>query len=297
MSYRFTLRQMEYATAVADALSFRRAAEQCHVSQPSLSAQLAQLEEAIGVRLFERDRRRVLITPRGQEVIDRARLLLRHADDIDTCARRGADPFAGALRVGIIPTLAPYLLPRIAPALRRDYPRLHLLWSEERTPGLVTLLQAGSLEAMLVAREAPLGDVETEVIVQDDFVIAAARTHPAVRDPRPAHPSELMGHQVLLLEDGHCLRDQALAVCTRAGTHELEFRATSLPTLVQMIAGGNAVTLLPEIALGVEGRRLKLRRFAAPVPHRTIVLAWRKGSPLREALLQLAATVRAAVRT
>lgn len=295
MSYRFSLRQLEYAVALADTLNFRRAAERCHVSQPSLSVQLAQLEEGIGVRLFERDRRRVLVTPQGQEVIERARLLLRHADDVETSARRAADPFAGTMRIGIIPTVAPYLLPRIAPTLRRDYPRLNVLWNEERTAGLVRLLEAGRLEAMLVAREAPLGEVECEVIARDAFVIAAARTHPVGRGKRAAKPSDLKGHEVLLLEDGHCFRDQALAVCSGAKAQELEFRATSLTTLVQMIAGGTAVTLLPELAARVEGRGLALRRFAEPAPHRTIVLAWRKGSPLREAFRRLAATVRRAM--
>lgn len=294
MSHRFTLRQMEYAVVLADTLNFRVAADRCHVSQPSLSAQLAQLEEAIGVRLFERDRRRVLVTPQGEEVIARGRLLLRHADDVETSARRASDPFSGTMRIGIIPTVAPYLLPRIAPALRHDYPQLHLLWSEERTAGLVTLLEAGRLDAMLVAREAPLGDIACEVIARDAFVIAAARTHPVVREKEAARPSDLKGHEVLLLEDGHCFRDQALAVCTRAKAHELEFRATSLTTLVQMIAGGEGLTLLPEMAIGVEGSGLKLRRFGEPAPHRTIVLAWRKGSPLREAFRRLAATVRRA---
>ena len=297
MSYPFSLRQLEYAVALADTLNFRKAAERCHVSQPSLSVQLAQLEDTIGARLFERDRRRVLLTPQGAEAIERARVLLRQADDLETSLRRAADPFAGTMRIGIIPTLAPYLLPRIAKALRREYPHLHVLWTEERTAGIVRLLEAGQLDAMLAAREAPLGEVESDVIIRDAFILAAARTHPAVRPASPAHASDLKGQEVLLLEDGHCFRDQALAVCARAKAQELEFRATSLTTLAQMIAGGNAVTLLPEIAVGVEGRDLKLRKFAEPAPHRTIVLAWRKGSPLRDPFRRLAATVRRAVTT
>src|SRR5215212_2220376 len=276
MSHRFSLRQLEYAVALADTLNFRRAAERCHVSQPSLSAQLAQLEEAIGLRLFERDRRRVLVTPHGAEVIARARIVLRDADDVETSAHRAADPFAGTMRIGVIPTVSPYLLPRVAPALRREYPRLQVLWTEEKTPVLAEQLEAGTLDAMLVAREAHLGDVEVEVLVRDRFLLAAARTHPLVRDKRPLHASQLRGESVLLLEDGHCFRDQALAICTRAKANELEFRATSLTTLVQMVAGSDAVTLLPELAVSIEAHRLKLRRFAEPAPHRTIVLAWRK---------------------
>lgn len=295
MSHRFTLRQLEYAVAVAGTLNFRRAAEQCHVAQPSLSAQLAQLENAIGVRLFERDRRSVLVTPQGAGVIERARALLRHADDVELSARRAADPFAGTMRIGVIPTVSPYLLPRIAPSLRREYPRLNFLWTEERTAGVVRQLGDGNLDAILVAKEAPLGDVECEVLVRDPFVVAAARSHPLARSARPVRLADLRGYDVLLLEDGHCFRDQALAICSRGGAREQEFRATSLTTLVQMIAAGNAVTLLPELAVRVEGHGLKLRKFAAPSPHRTIVLAWRKTSPLRMPFREVAATIRTSI--
>lgn len=294
MSHRFSLRQLEYAVAVADTLNFRKAAERCNVSQPSLSAQLAQLEEAIGVRLFERDRRRVILTRHGSDVIARARVLLHHADDVESSARHASDPFAGTMRIGIIPTVSPYLLPRVAPLLRRQYPRLRLLWREEKTASLSEQLESGALDAMLVAREAHLGDVEVAVIAEDRFVLAAARTHRLVQDRRPLRAAALRGEDVLLLEDGHCFRDQALAICARARAHELEFRATSLATLVQMVAGGGAVTLLPELAVSVEGRGLELRRFANPAPHRTIVLAWRKSSPLRNALRTIAATLRGA---
>lgn len=292
MSHRFTLRQLEYAVALADTLNFRRAAEECNVSQPSLSSQVAQLEESIGVRLFERDRRRVLITPQGADVIERARQLLRQADDVETSARRAADPFTGTMRIGVIPTISPYLLPRITPHLRREYPRLQFFWTEERTANVVHLLEGGNLDAILVAKEATLGEVECEVLARDAFVIAAARSHPIVKSSEPARPSDLRGHEVLLLEDGHCFRDQALAICSRAGVREREFRATSLTTLVQMVAEGEAVTLLPEMALRVERHGLKVREFAAPAPHRTIVLAWRKASPLRGAFRQIAGTMR-----
>jgi LysR family hydrogen peroxide-inducible transcriptional activator len=294
MSHRFSLRQIEYAVAVADTLNFRKAAERCNVSQPSLSAQLSQLEEAIGMRLFERDRRRVIVTPRGVDVIARARVLLQHADDVESSARRAADPFAGTLRIGIIPTVSPYLLPRVAPTLRRKYPQLQVLWREEKTVVLSAQLESGALDAMLVAREAHLGNVEVEVIAHDRFMLAAARDHPLVQDPRPLRASELRGENVLLLEDGHCFRDQALAICARVKARELEFRATSFATLVQMVADGGAVTLLPELAVNVEARGLKLRNFADPAPRRTIVLAWRKSSPLRDALRKIGATLRSA---
>ena len=292
MSHRFSLRQLEYAVALADTLNFRKAAELCNVSQPSLSAQLAELEEAIGVQLFERDRRHVLVTSRGRDVIARARELLRYADDVEMSARFAADTFAGTMTIGVIPTLSPYLLPRTAPVLRREYPRLHVQWREEKTSVLADQLRSGSLDAMLVAKEAPIGDVECEVIARDRFLLAAARTHPLVRSAKPVRASELRGENVLLLEDGHCFRDQALAICRKA--NELEFRATSLTTLAQMVAGGGAVTLLPEVAVNVEARGLRLRSFSEPAPHRTIVLAWRKTSPMSDTLRKVGATLRSA---
>jgi len=279
---------------VADTLNFRKAAERCNVSQPSLSVQLAQLEEAIGVRLFERDRRHVIVTRHGAEVVAHARVLLHYADDVESSARGAADPFTGTMRIGIIPTVSPYLLPRIAPKLRREYPRLHILWREEKTAVLSDQLDSGALDAMLVAKEAHLGDVDIEVIAHDRFILAAARTHPLMHNSGPVRASALRGEDVLLLEDGHCFRDQTLAICARVKAHELEFRATSFATLVQMVAGGDAVTLLPELAVNVEARGLKLRNFADPAPRRTIVLAWRKSSPLRDALRKIGATLRSA---
>jgi LysR family hydrogen peroxide-inducible transcriptional activator len=292
----FTLRQLQYALAVAETLSFRRAAERCRVAQPSLSTQIAQLESAIGVRLFERDRRRVLVTAAGEALLARARRVLVEADDLAAAARAAGDPLAGTLRVGVIPTVSPYLLPRAAPALRAAYPRLAITWVEDKTEELVRRLDAGALDAALLALEAELGDVEHAEIARDPFVLATPRDHPLGARSGPASAAELRGADVLLLDDGHCLRAQALDVCARARAHELEFRATSLPTLVQMVAGGAGVTLLPELALAAETRRgdLRLRPFAAPVPHRTIALVWRRRSPLAPALQRLARTVREA---
>lgn len=292
----FSLRQLQYAVAVADALSFRKAAERCHVSQPSLSAQLLQLEGALGTPLFERDRRRVLLTAAGRELIARAREVLRESDDLLAHARRAGDPLSGSLRVGVIPTLAPYLLPRISPAVRAAYPKLQLLWVEERTGPLIEKLQSGALEAGLLALEAEIGDVEHELIAHDPFVLAMARSHPLAASAAPANAAELRDENVFLLEDGHCFAQQALAFCSRARAHELEFRATSLSTLAQMVAGGAGVTLLPELAVATEAVRAKLhvRRFARPAPQRTLALVWRRRSPLAPALRQLAATMRAA---
>jgi LysR family hydrogen peroxide-inducible transcriptional activator len=292
----FTLRQLQYAVAVAESLSFRRAAEACHVSQPSLSAQLAQLEQALGVRLFERDRRRVLVTAAGAELVERARGLLLQADDLVGTARLAGDPLAGTLRIGVIPTISPYLLPLATPALRRAYARLATVWVEDKTESLVQRLEAGTLDAALLALEAEIGAVEHEVVADDPFVLATRRDDPLGTKPAPAKPAELRDADVLLLDDGHCFRDQALAFCASAKAHELEFRATSLATLAHMVAGGAGVTILPQLAVPTEAQRagLRVRAFARPVPHRTLALVWRTRSPLAPALRKLAGTIRAA---
>ena len=278
-----SLRQLQYAVAVADARSFRRAAEQCGVSQPSLSAQLAQLEGALGVRLFERDRRRVLLTAAGEDLIERARRVLVDADDLVDAARRLGDPLAGTLAIGVIPTISPYLLPTAAPAIQRAHPRLTVRWREDKTEDLARDLHAGRLDAALLALEADLGGpLQREVIGRDPFVLATPRAHKLAKGSQPATLGDLRGAPLLLLDDGHCLRDQALEVCKRAGAVEsVEVRATSLPTLVQMVAGGLGVTLLPESSIPTLVQRhgpIVLAEFAKPVPGRNIGLAWRTSS-------------------
>jgi len=292
----FSLRQLQYAVAIADTLSFRAAAERCRVSQPSLSAQLAALESALGLRLFERDRRRVLLTTAGRALVDRARVVLREADDLLEHARRSGDPLVGTLRLGVIPTISPYLLPRLTTAFRAAYPRLTALWVEDHTATLMRSLEAGALDGALLALEADLGDVEREIIGVDPFVLATSLKHPLGARKGPARPSELLDADVLLLDDGHCFREQALAFCTTAKAHELAFRATSLSTLAQMVAGGAGVTLLPRLAVPTEAKRarLRIRPFASPAPRRTLAFIWRRRSPLGPALRQLAATAREA---
>lgn len=290
-----TLRQLQYAVAVADELSFRRAAELCRVSQPALSAQLAELEDALGVRLFERDRRRVLMTQGGKELIERARRILLEADDLLAAGHRFRDPLTGTLRIGIIPTIAPYLLPEIAPAIRKRYAKLTSIWLEDKTDALLAKMDTGALDAAVLALEAELGaDLAEETIGKDPFVLATPADHPLARSKAPVALDELHGSDILLLDEGHCFREQALSLCSAAGLRELGFRATSLPTLTQMVAGGAGITLLPRLAVPVENRRgmLSLRRLADPVPFRTLALVWRRSSALGPALKKLAATMR-----
>jgi len=292
----FTLRQLQYMVAVADSLSFRKAAERCHVSQPSLSAQIAQLEGVLDVQLFERDRKRVLLTAVGMEVVERARRLLVEVDAVMEVARRAGDPLSGTLRLGVIPTVSPYLLPAVAPVLRKHFPRLTLRWLEDKTEVLARELARGVLDAALVALEADLGDVESVVLADDPFFLVTPKDHPLGLKKGDATPSELRGQDVLLLDEGHCFREQALSLCAKARAHELEFRATSLPTLTQMIASGAGVTLLPALAVAAEAKRsdLRVRPFAAPAPKRTLVLIWRKRSPFSGALQQVAGAMKEA---
>ena len=291
----FTLRQLQYFVAVAETGSFRIAAERCFVAQPSLSSQLAELEAALGVTLLARGSRRATLTRPGQDLLHRARALLVGAEDLRDAAAAFADPLIGTLRIGVIPTISPYLLPKIAPALLRAFPKLKLRWDEARTPELVAKLGSAEIDAALLAREAELGELEQVVIAEDRFLLATHPADPLGRDRGPLAPGELRGQPLLLLDDGHCLRDQALAFCSRsrAKPNELDFRATSLPTLVQMVASGAGATLLPELAIAAETQHadLRLRRFTAPEPKRTLVLAWRRHSPLGPALRQVAAVM------
>lgn len=290
-----SLRQLQYAVAVADTGRFRRAAERCHVSQPALSAQLAQLESTLGAQIFERDRRGVRTTAAGEEILTRARQLLAGVDDLLASAARFADPLAGRLRIGVIPTVAPYALPEVVPALRARFPRLQLLWREDRTVDVIRGLEHGNLDAGLVALEAEIGDLDHAEVATDPFLLAVPPGHALARKRRP-RAEDLDAENVLLLDDGHCLRHQVLAICGRADSQEADFRATSLSTLTQMVVGGAGVTLLPALAAAVENRSgsLVLRRFEKPEPCRTLALVWRRRTPHAAALRELAAALRGA---
>jgi LysR family transcriptional regulator, hydrogen peroxide-inducible genes activator len=290
----FTLRQLQYACAVAEHLSFRRAAQACRVAQPSLSAQIAELEGALEVQLFERDRRRVLVTSRGRALLDRARALLLQADDLVEAAQRFGDPFDGTLRIGVIPTIAPYLVPAATSGIRQRYPKLTIEWIEEKTEPLVAQLASGDVDGAVVALEAELGEIEHEVIASDPFVLVARPDDPLMQKDAPVSLKELRAASILLLDEGHCMRQQALEFCSSVRARELEFRATSLSTLVQLVVQGAGVTLLPSLALETEALRAELgiRQIAPPAPNRTIAMVWRKGSALASAVSAVAALIR-----
>jgi LysR family hydrogen peroxide-inducible transcriptional activator len=276
-----TIRQLEYLVAVAETLHFRKAAQNCAVTQPALSAQIQGLEELLGIQLFERNRRRVLLTKAGREAVARARRVLDDCDALAEAARSASEPLAGELRMGVIPTVAPYLLPRVLPCLRENHPKLRLFLREEFTHELIDRLNSGELDCLLLALPASGGDFEHQLLFHDAFWLALPHGH-ALLGHETVKYDDLKDQEVLLLEDGHCLRDQALAICNRGGANEsMRVRATSLGTLTQMVSGGLGVTLLPELAIAVEARDgsgVELRPFAEPVPEREIGLVWRRGS-------------------
>jgi len=297
-TYNFTLRQLQYVLAVAETISFRRAAELCNVSQPSLSAQVAEMESALSVSLFERDRRGVLVTAAGRELIGRARRVLVEVNDFAEAANQFIDPLAGTLRIGVIPTVGPYLLPHVVPALRKAFPHLTLIWIEDKTDALLRALKRGDLVAALLALEADLADLDHHTVAVDPFVLAVPRGHELDRGTRPVRRNRLRGERVLLLDDGHCFRDQALEYCSSNRLEEMGFRATSLPTLTQMVSSGAGVTLLPTIAVPTETHRsqLSIRTLERPVPFRTIVLGWRRRSAMADTLRTVAETLRLTVK-
>jgi LysR family hydrogen peroxide-inducible transcriptional activator len=291
--YAFSLRQLQYIVAVADLLSFNRAADDCHVSQPALSSQIAELERILSITIFERDPHRVALTAVGRDFVERARAVLYAADALAETARRGIDPLSGTLRIGVIPTISPYWLPELAPALRKAYPQLTVIWVEDKTHMLVHALQSGALDAALLALEAEIGDVEREVIAKDPFVLVAPAGNPFVAKRAPATAVELRGATVMVLDDAHCFGKQALEFCFRARAQDHQFRGTSLTTVIGMVAGGVGVTLLPTLAVRSEVRinDLRVRRLADADAVRTIGLVWRKKSSLTPALRKLATSM------
>ena len=289
------LRDLRYLVALETTRHFGRAAELCFVSQPTLSTQLRKLEEELGVALVERQPGGAIMTSAGTEVVARARRVLAEADGILDFARQHLDPMAGAIHLGIIPTVAPYLLPYVVERWHRDYPGLELLLVEAQTERLLEKLAEGSLDAAILALPVENRALESRALYEEAFVLALPRGH-ALSQKERVSIEDLAGEDMLLLEDGHCLRDQALEVCALAGIHErTDFRATSLETLRQMVAAGVGITLLPELAAPapVAGQQaaLEIREFAAPAPSRSIGTVWRKTSARSETIQRLGDTV------
>ena len=291
-----TLRQLRYLAALARNRHFGKAAEECAVTQPALSMQIRELERELGVDLIERRPGEIAVTETGIEVARRADHILAATRDLVDFARH-RDVLSGPLKLGIIPTLAPYLLPRVLPLLQARYAALRLDVRETQTDTLVEELSAGALDCLLLAMPVEGADVETIALFDDRFLLAAPAAEPLPK--RRVTVADVDQRRLILLEEGHCLRDQALAFCaSKTRDAPAGLGATSLATVMQMVANGYGVTLVPEIAADVEVRdaRVKLTRFAAPEPGRVIGLAFRRTSPRRKDFDALGAVVKEGVR-
>ncbi len=289
-----TLKQLEYLAALADLGHFGRAAERCHVTPSTLSAGIQDLERVLGVRLAERSRRHVLITPIGQAIAVRARELLRDAEDIMSLAASDRAPLSGDLRLGAIPTVGPFLLPRVLVKLRKQFPDLRLFLEEGLTHVLLNQLQAGELDAIVAALPYDLDGCECQILFEDAFQFACHADHPLAKQDSVSVPA-LSDEPLMLLEEGHCLRAQAIEVCKLQGAWgRNRFEASSFHTLVQMVGAGVGVTLLPQLAIDagiIAGMEIRLVPLAEP-SRRQVALVWRQGSPRREEFSMLGAAIR-----
>lgn len=290
------LKDLRYLVALANTRHFGKAAERCFVSQPTLSAQLKKLEDYLGVTLIERQPKRAILTPAGEAIVARARRIIDSSDEVVEIARAHRDPLAGKLRIALLPTIGPYLLPGVTPRIRKALPRLDLMLYEYQTGPLLERLRAGEIDLGILALPVELEGLDSRPLYEEPFVMAMPAAH-ALAQKSQVRLDDLQGVTLLLLEDGHCLRDQALDVCSRLDVHEKQdFRATSLETLRQMAASGAGITLLPELATHgpySTTRGLVVRPFAKPAPTRQIGAVWRRTHP-RLAALEAVAQVIAA---
>lgn len=291
---RLTVRQMQYFAALAETLHFGRAAEFAGVSQPALSAQIAEMEERLGCTLFERGGKAVRMTEDALMLQPRIEAVLAEIREIEIMARRGRLSMEGRFRLGIIPTVAPYLLPHVLPLLRKKYPALQLELREAVTGSLVEETMAGRIDAFVAALPLDYPGLTTEELFADKFFLAVPANDPDFVAP-PVPPESPALERLMLLEEGHCLREQALAVCGSIKPVAMaNYGATSLTTLLQMVAHGLGVTLIPEMAAGPakDQRDLKIVPFADPVPARRICLAWRRNSPRHNECVELSEIIR-----
>lgn len=275
-----TLRQLRYLIHLAEHRHFGRAAEDCLVTQSTLSAGIRELEDVLGATLVGRGNRQITLTPSGEEVVRRARDLLRAADELVDVAKLGLRPLVGLLRLGVIPTIAPYLLPRALPAVREAYPDLRVYLREEQTARLLDLLDRGRLDGAVIALPYAIGALDCLLLGDDALLVACPAAHRFASSPA-IRMADLVGEDLLLMEDGHCLREHALTSCRLLpGQASESLQGTSLGTLVQMVAGGLGLTLIPEMAVAVETRdpAVAVVRLEDGRPVRQIALVWRPDS-------------------
>jgi LysR family hydrogen peroxide-inducible transcriptional activator len=278
-----TLRQLHYLKLLAEHGSFSRAADAAHVTQPTLSAGIAELEKILGAPVVDRSRSGVILSAVGEEVVERAHAILNRTEDLVQTARASGQPLSGRFRLGVIPTVAPYLLPRALPKLRLAYPKLRLFLREDLTQRLVATLKSGGLDAVLIALPHDMSGLDYAHVEDDELLAALPHDHP-LSNAASVDPALINSEELILLEDGHCLRGHVLAACgldAPKAYGEESFAATSLPTLVQMVGSGLGVSFLPAMAVEAglaESAAVTVRPLAAAHPSREIVVAWRAGS-------------------
>jgi len=285
------LRALQYLVTLAELKHFSRAADACFVSQPTLSTQIQKLEQELGVQLLERSPRKIMLTAIGDDIVARARNIITEVEAMKQQARMSLDPGTASLRLGLFPTLAPYLLPHVVPVIRKRYPQLSLQLFEEKTDDIIRLLGEGKLDAGLLALPVDEQRLDHVELFSEPFVLVTPIDH-ELASHNSVTIADLLDHSLLLLEEGHCLRDQALEVCKLGGvTERLDFHATSMETLRQMVAAGTCITLMPNMAVQPPVQQnpdIRVIPFADPAPKRTIALFWRKSSALADFLREMA---------
>ncbi len=270
------LRDLKYLVAIADHLNFSKAAKASNISQPTLSMQLKKLEEYLGVQLIERTNKRIFLTKIGQEISERARQIVYKAEQLRQVAKNASNPLSGEITIGIFPTLAPYLLPLIVPKIKSSFPKITLMLIEEKTLEIIRQLESGKMDCALLAYPVLSESLRSLKLFTEPFTLAAPISHAFARY-KTISKKDLENEELLLLDEGHCLRDQALEVCSSIGIGESKyFRATSLETLRQMVAAGNGITLIPKLAVYKEDSYVKYIPFESPPPSRTVGIFWRR---------------------
>ena len=291
------IRDLQYLVSVYDEGNFSKAADHCFVSQPTLSGQLKKLEEELGEPLIERSTRSVLFTPLGEEVVRHAREVLLSVEQIRSSVKSYGEPMSGDFHLGLIPTVGPFLLPLIMPELARLFPKINLFLYELRTDELLQKLQKGQIDAAILAKlewVQPYNQIE---LYDEPMQLALSKDDPLMKGETEVSLAHLNNRRVLMLEDGHCLRDQALGVCFSAGAHEdNRFRATSMDTLLHMVAKGTGLTLIPELATLNRVQGIRYLKFADPAPSREIVMLTRKNCSRSEALIKIGELVTCTVK-
>lgn len=281
------LRDLRYLVAVADYRSFNQAAEHCFISQPTLSTQIKKAEESLGIQIFERTNKKVLITEIGRQIVEIARRVLHEIDIMQEIADHAHDPLSGNFKLGAFPTLAPYLFPDLVPKIRTSLPNVRLILIEEKTDSLIEQLNQGKLDAALLALPVNNDLLESRPLFDDEFLLAVNDDHPYSKKAK-IQQSDLNDQQLLLLDEGHCLRGQALQVCQlHQAEEQQDVRATGLETLRQMVRAGTGITLMPQIAIQQKETSICYIPFKKPAPKRTIGMFWRKTSARKQLMQEI----------